>query len=116
MALISMRPAHAAACDLEGVLGDPFSPEAPISFRRLVQHDEREEPPSEAFEMLRTWGVHAQLVPQAYGGRLTSFEELLALVHVLSRRDLGLTTALGSTLLAALPVWAWGETSPRSQA
>src|SRR5947209_14875645 len=115
MELIAVLPVHAAAQDLEQTLGEPFSPEAPISFRTVVRHDEREEPPSEAFEMLRAWGVHAQLVPQSLGGRLTSFEELLALVRVVSRRDLVLTTGLGSTMLAAIPVWAWGDDDQRGQ-
>jgi alkylation response protein AidB-like acyl-CoA dehydrogenase len=104
------------AVDLEQALGDPFNPKAPISFGTLVEHDEREEPPSEAFEALRNWGVHAHLVPQAWGGRLTSFEELLVLVRVVSRRDLVLTTGLGSTMLAAIPVWAWGASDHRRQA
>ena len=115
MELISVRPAHTAARDLERVLGDPFSPAAPISFRTLVRHDEQEEPPSEAFEILRAWGAHTQLVPQVLGGRLKSFEELLALVRVISRRDLVLTTGLGSTMLAAIPVWAWGDDDQRRQ-
>src|SRR2546430_13534149 len=115
MGLISVRPVHAAARKLEQVLGDPFSPEAPISFRGLVTHDEREESPAEAFQLLRGWGVHAQLVPQAFGGRLTSFEELLALVRVVSRRDLVLTTGLGSPMLAAIPVWAWGDAEQQRQ-
>src|SRR5262249_4069115 len=46
---------------------------------------------------------------------LTSFDELLALVRVLSRRDLVLTTGLGSTMLAAIPVWAWGGDDQRRQ-
>jgi alkylation response protein AidB-like acyl-CoA dehydrogenase len=107
--------AHAPARDLERALGDPCSAEAPISFAALMEHDEREEPPSEAFEALRAWGVHAHLVPEAWGGRLTSFEELLALVRVVSRRDLVLTTGLGSTMLAAIPVWAWGSDDQRRQ-
>ena len=115
MALISVLAPRTPAVDLERDLGDPFSPEAPISFRSLVRHDEREEPPSEAFEILRACGVHAQLVPQAFGGRLTSFEELLALVRVVSRRDLVLTTGLGTTMLAAIPVWAWGDDDQRRQ-
>jgi alkylation response protein AidB-like acyl-CoA dehydrogenase len=101
-------PAHAAALDLERALGDPFRPDAPVSFSTLVERDEREEPPSEAFAALRAWGVHAYLVPEASGGRLTSFHELLALVRVVSRRDLTPTVGLGSTMLAAIPVWAWG--------
>src|SRR5438477_9831945 len=110
-----MLATQTAAHDLEHTLGDPFSPDAPVSFRRLIGYDEREESPAEAFEILRRWGVHAQLVPQAWGGRLTSFEELLALVRVVSRRDLVLTTGLGSTMLAAIPVWAWGDDDLRRQ-
>lgn len=103
------------ARDLELALGDPFRADAPVSFAALVEHDEREEPPSAAFAALRDWGAHAHLVPRKWGGRLTSFDELLALVRVLSRRDLVLTTGLGSTMLAAIPVWAWGEAAQRRE-
>ena len=103
------------ARDLELALGDPMQANAPVSFAALVEHDEREEPPSGAFECLRAWGAHAHLVPRAWGGRLTSFDELLALVRVVSRRDLVLTTGLGSTMLAAVPVWAWGADDQRRQ-
>jgi alkylation response protein AidB-like acyl-CoA dehydrogenase len=113
--LICRLPAHAAALDLERALGDPAQADAPVSFGALVEHDEREEPPAEAFEALRAWGIHAHLVPRAWGGRLTSFDELLALVRVISRRDLVLTTGLGSTMLAAVPVWAWGGDDQRRQ-
>jgi alkylation response protein AidB-like acyl-CoA dehydrogenase len=115
MGLIYRLPALAAAEDLERALGDPSRPDAPVSFAALVEHDEREEPPSGAFEALRAWGLHAHLVPRAWGGRLTSFDELLALVRVISRRDLVLTTGLGSTMLAAIPVWAWGGDDQRRQ-
>ena len=115
MGLTWQVPAHAAARDLERALGDPSRPDAPVSFGALVEHDEREEPPSDAFEAVRAWGVHAHLVPLAWGGRLTSFDELLALVRVVSRRDLVLTTGLGSTMLAAIPVWAWGGDDQRRQ-
>ena len=108
-------PALAAARDLERALGDPFEADAPVSFAALVAHDEREEPPADAFAALRAWGVHAYLVPRAWGGRLASFDELLALVRVVSRRDLVLTTGLGSTALAAIPVWAWGRDEQRAE-
>jgi alkylation response protein AidB-like acyl-CoA dehydrogenase len=114
--LICELPAHAPSQDLEQALGDPCKPNAPVSFAALMEHDEREEPPTEAFEALGACGVHANLVPAAWGGRLTSFEGLLALVRVVSRRDLVLTTGLGSTMLAAIPVWAWGTDDQRLQA
>jgi alkylation response protein AidB-like acyl-CoA dehydrogenase len=104
-----------AAGELERALGDPLDPDAPVSFATLVGHDEREEAPAGAFELLRAVGAHAHLVPRRWGGRLTSFDELLALVRVLSRRDLVLTTGLGSTMLAAIPVWAWGGDDQRRQ-
>jgi alkylation response protein AidB-like acyl-CoA dehydrogenase len=113
MGLTLRAPADPAARDLERTLGDPFASGTPASFAELVRHDEREEAPAPAFDALRAWGVHAHLVPQAWGGRLTSFDELLALVRVLSRRDLVLTTGLGSTMLAAIPVWAWGADDQR---
>jgi alkylation response protein AidB-like acyl-CoA dehydrogenase len=81
----------------------------------LVEHDEREEAPSEAFDALRRWGAYSYLVPKVWGGRLTNFEELLALVRVVSRRDMVLTTGIGSTALAAIPVWAWGDDVQRRQ-
>jgi alkylation response protein AidB-like acyl-CoA dehydrogenase len=115
MGLTLRAPAAAAARDLERTLGDPFDPEVPASFAAAVRDDEREEPPYGAFEAVRAWGVHAHLVPRAWGGRLTSFDELLALVRVVSRRDLVLTTGLGSTMLAAIPVWAWGADDQRRE-
>jgi alkylation response protein AidB-like acyl-CoA dehydrogenase len=104
---------HRAATELERALGDPLDPRARVSFDALLEADEREEPPAAAFAALREWGFHAHLVPVECGGRLASFEELLALVRVISRRDLVLTTGLGSTLLAAIPVWIWGSDDQR---
>ena len=46
MGLISALPVQAAAQELELALGDPFRPDAPVSFGTLVGHDEREEPPA----------------------------------------------------------------------
>lgn len=106
-------PAHQAAEELERALGDPFDPTSRVSLGALLEADEREEPPAAAFDALRDWGFHAHLVPQECGGRLTSFDELLALVRAASRRDLVPITGLGSTLLASLPVWMWGGDEQR---
>ena len=104
---------HRAAVELERALGDPLDPAARVSFDALLEADEREEPPAAAFEALRAWGFHAHLVPEECGGRLGPFDELLALVRVISRRDLVLTVGLGSTLLASIPVWIWGGDGQR---
>lgn len=104
---------QSAAADLERALGDPLDPRARVPLGALLEADEREEPPTAAFDALREWGFHAHLVPEECGGRLVSFDELLALVRVISRRDLVLTTGLGSTLLASIPVWIWGSAGQR---
>src|SRR5262252_1969404 len=108
-----LRAAHRSAAELELALGDPLDPAARVSLGALLEADEREEPPAAAFDALRDWGFHAHLVPEECGGRLTSFDELLALVRVVSRRDLVLTTGLGSTLLSAIPIWIWGSGDQR---
>jgi SAM-dependent methyltransferase len=105
--------AHQPAADLERALGDPFDPRARVSFAALLEADECEEAPAAAFAALREWGFTAHLVPVECGGRLASFDELLALVRAISRRDLVLTTGFGSTLLASLPVWIWGRGDQR---
>lgn len=104
---------HRAASELERALGDPLDPRARVPFNMLLEADEREESPAAAFEALREWGFHSYLVPAECGGRLTSFDELLALVRAVSRRDLVLSTGLGSTLLASIPVWIWGSVEQR---
>ena len=106
-------PVHRAAGELERALGDPLDPLARVSLGALLEADEREEPPAAAFAVLREWGFHAHLVPEECGGRLASFDELLALVRVISRRDLVLTAGLGSSLLASIPVWIRGGTGQR---
>ena len=108
-----MTPAHQPAADLERALGDPFDPRARVSYAALLAADEREEAPAAAFAALHEWGLPAHLVPVECGGRLAGFDELLALVRVISRRDLVLTTGFGSTLLASLPVWIWGRGDQR---
>ncbi|AJE84770.1 acyl-CoA dehydrogenase domain protein [Streptomyces albus] len=106
-------PSFAPAARLEQELGCPFDPDTGMSLARGVRADDREAEPTEAYEAAWAAGLHARLVPAEEGGSLTSFESLLALVRAASRRDAAVSVGLGSTLLATLPVWIWGEEAQR---
>jgi alkylation response protein AidB-like acyl-CoA dehydrogenase len=97
-----------AARRLEAALGPPETAKHALSFARAVELDEREEAPSAAVAVLREAGFVEQLIPATLGGQLRRFDDLMALVRVVSRRDLTVAIAYGSTLLSALPVWIWG--------
>src|SRR5688572_14576083 len=112
----SASSAYAAAAAVEQALGDPFDPESVSSFAASVRADEEEAPPLSAFATLRELGVHRALVPEADGGSLTSFDDLLMLSRLLARRDLVLTVGVGSTFLASVPVWLWGDAEQRARA
>lgn len=103
----------ADAARLEQVLGCPFDPDSGISLDGGVRADEEEAMPAAAFEAAWAAGCHEYLVPVAEGGRLTGFEGMLAVVRAMSRRDLAISVGLGSTLLAAIPVWIWGDEAQR---
>lgn len=104
---------YGAAEELERFLGDPLNPEEVLSFRRAVELDEREEYPEEACALLNRWGYNQCYVPLALGGKLTSYEELYALVRAVSRRDMTVGTTHLMTYIASCPAWVAG--SPEQQ-
>jgi alkylation response protein AidB-like acyl-CoA dehydrogenase len=82
---------------LERDLGDPNNPESVLSFKRAVELDEREEFPEAELSWLYNWKLQHYYVPANCGGEFTSFEEFIAFVRVMSRRDL--TTGISFTTL-----------------
>ncbi|MFG3052179.1 acyl-CoA dehydrogenase family protein [Kitasatospora sp. NPDC048239] len=106
-------PAFAAAEELERALGCPFDPDTGMSLARGLHADETETEPVDAYRAAWAAGLHEHLVPVAEGGRLASFETLTAVVRAASRRDLAVPVGLGSTFLAATPVWIWGDDEQR---
>jgi alkylation response protein AidB-like acyl-CoA dehydrogenase len=101
--------AYATAADLERFFGDPGKPGTPFSYREIVEHEENDELPAGALEMMRQRGVQNFLVPVDLGGSLGTFDELFQMIRVVSRRNLTLAIRLGSTFLGALPTWLWGS-------
>ncbi|MFB9235105.1 acyl-CoA dehydrogenase family protein [Plantactinospora siamensis] len=66
-----------------------------------------------ALAALRDWGFPEYLVPEQFGGRLRTFDELFALCRVVARRDLRAAVSFGTALLGANPVWLWGSPDQR---
>ncbi|MEW5856583.1 MAG: acyl-CoA dehydrogenase family protein [Cyanobacteriota bacterium] len=92
---------------LEKDLGDPTQPESVMSFKSVMELDEREEFPEKDVEWLYNWNLHHYHIPVEYGGELKSYEEFVAFVRVLSRRDLT-TSITFSTLFWSGLVWMAG--------
>jgi alkylation response protein AidB-like acyl-CoA dehydrogenase len=82
---------------LEKDLGNPLDPESMMSFKSAIDLDESEEFPHQEIAWLYNWNLQDYYVPVDCGGKFTNFEEFLAFVRVLSRRDL--TTAIAFTTL-----------------
>ncbi len=109
----SALPNFTDAAALEQALGCPFDPSSAMSLDGGVRADELETVPTAAFEAAWAAGCQEYLVPVGEGGRLSSFEGLLAVVRAMSRRDVAVSVGLGSTFLAATPVWIWGDEAQR---
>ncbi|HBB32493.1 MAG TPA: isovaleryl-CoA dehydrogenase [Cyanobacteria bacterium UBA8803] len=72
---------------LEQDLGDPGNPDSVMSFKRVMELDEREEFPENEVNWLYNWKLQHYYIPVDCGGEFTSFEEFVAFVRSLSRRD-----------------------------
>ncbi|WP_414754516.1 acyl-CoA dehydrogenase [Anabaena sp. CCY 9910] len=72
---------------LEKDLGDPTNPNNVMSFKQVIDLDEREEFPHEIINWLYNWKLQHYYIPTECGGEFTSFDEFIAFVRVLSRRD-----------------------------
>jgi alkylation response protein AidB-like acyl-CoA dehydrogenase len=93
---------------LEQALGDPNLPESLMSFQRTAELDETEEFPSGEIAWLYNWGLQHYYIPTDCGGKFTSFEEFVAFVRVLARRDLNISIAF-TTLFWSFLTWMAGS-------
>ncbi|MFI9589321.1 acyl-CoA dehydrogenase family protein [Nonomuraea sp. NPDC052265] len=97
---------YAPAADLERLIRQS---DESLSAEILVEADERERFPHDGLAVIRDWGFGDLLVPRHIGGRLDSYEQLFAAFRALARRDARFAVYYGTTLLAANPVWLWGD-------
>jgi alkylation response protein AidB-like acyl-CoA dehydrogenase len=100
---------YSAPQALEQYLGDPANAENEFSFQRAISRDEREMYPEQACMLLEKWGVHHYYIPEEYGGKLVSFEEIFLLMRLVARRDLTVAIAHGGTFLGAITIWIAGS-------
>jgi alkylation response protein AidB-like acyl-CoA dehydrogenase len=106
---------YEAAQALEQYLGDPENPDNTMSFKRAIETDESEEFPEAQMDLLHQWGSPLYYIPQEYGGKLTSYEEMFALIRVIARRDQSVAVSDMHTFLGALPIWLEGTQEQKQQ-
>ena len=112
----SVLPQDQPAQDLERFLGDPRDPSRPFSLARSFAHDEAETLPHEAFVLLTKWGLQQFYIPQALGGRLSSFEQVGSLMRTVARRDMTVAWSHGlNTLFGAIHPWLWGSAEQQAR-
>ncbi|WP_328952949.1 acyl-CoA dehydrogenase family protein [Kitasatospora purpeofusca] len=102
---------------LEQRLGDPLDPGNPLGFARILEADERDESFLPGERALDAYGLNAEFVPAAYGGRLTRLDDLVEVMRAVYRRDPALGLGYGvSSFLAAVNLWTAGSEPQRERA
>ncbi|MEU5956279.1 acyl-CoA dehydrogenase [Streptomyces sp. NPDC047525] len=95
---------------LEHLLGDPLDPDNPLSYVAFLAADERGDPLPAGRALLDSFGLGAEFVPRALGGRLRQADELARVLRPLFRRDGSLGLGHGAiNLIASAPVWSAGS-------
>ncbi|GIG91761.1 acyl-CoA dehydrogenase family protein [Plantactinospora endophytica] len=100
--------------DLETYLGNPHDPANPVSFPAVLAADERGELLAEGERALDGYGLNAEFVPRALGGRFDRADRLAQVLRAVFRRDTTLGVGYGvTTFIAATPVWTDGTAQQR---
>ncbi len=102
--------------ELEQRLGNPWHDDNPIGYRAVLAADEQAAVPAAGERLLDEYGLGAELVPPALGGRLTRLDRLVQLLRSIARRDLALTLSSSAPLFAAVNVWTAGGEAQRQRA
>ncbi|MEV4015109.1 acyl-CoA dehydrogenase family protein [Nonomuraea angiospora] len=93
---------------LDGALGDPAAEENVFSVARCLELDAREEFPDDICAYLDKLGLQRFYVPAEHGGDLHTYESLLQVIRVLSRRDFTVALAHCKTYLGSVATWVGG--------
>ncbi|MFF4009342.1 acyl-CoA dehydrogenase [Streptomyces sp. NPDC001717] len=109
------QSAQARAARLEGALGDPADPANPFGYAPLLAADRAADRFTAGEELLDELRVFAEFVPVELDGRLDTFENLVAVLRPVFRRDVGLGMGYGAmSWMAASDVWLAGTTRQRT--
>ncbi|HET7505111.1 MAG TPA: acyl-CoA dehydrogenase [Kofleriaceae bacterium] len=107
-------PARHRAVELDERFGDPLDPDNPLGHAAVVAADERAELLAAGEAMLDDFGLGADFVPAALGGRWTRLDDLIEIMRTVFRRDPCLGLGHGaSSLIAAVNVWTGGRDDQR---
>ncbi|AVT36085.1 acyl-CoA dehydrogenase [Plantactinospora sp. BB1] len=107
-------PAPDADPDLETYLGNPHDPTNPVGYPALLAADERGELLADGERALDGYGLNAEFVPRALGGRFDRADRLAQVLRAVFRRDTTLGVGYGvTTFIAATPVWTDGTARQR---
>lgn len=99
---------------LEKDLGDPCNPDSVMSFKRVVELDEEEAFTEDEVNWLYNWKLQHYYIPVDCGGKFTSFEEFVAFVRCLSRRDQ--TTGISfTTMFWSFLTWMAGTDAQKER-
>ncbi|MEV0219291.1 acyl-CoA dehydrogenase family protein [Streptomyces sp. NPDC050704] len=110
-------PDLARIARLEALLGDPDDAANPLGLDAVLAADERGELLAEGERALGEFGIGAEFVPVAYGGRFERADRFALLMRSVFRRDCALGIGHGVTsFIAGLPVWADGSAAQRRRA
>ncbi|MBW6436413.1 acyl-CoA dehydrogenase [Actinoplanes hulinensis] len=96
--------------ELESRFGDPWDPANPLGNHAVLAADERSEMFGDGERMLDDFGLNAEFVPVARGGRMTGLDRLIRVMRAVFRRDPCLGLGYGaSSFIASVNVWAGGD-------
>ena len=95
---------------LIAAFGDPGDPANPVGDAGLLAADEAGELSAEGEKLLDEFGLNAEFVPVAHGGRLERVDALARVLREVFRRDVALGLGYGVTsFMAAVNVWTGGD-------
>ncbi|MFF6781352.1 acyl-CoA dehydrogenase family protein [Streptomyces sp. NPDC012510] len=108
--------AAARVAELNAAFGDPGDPCNPVGHARLLEADEAGELSAAGEKLLDGFGLNAEFVPTAHGGRLERIDTLARVLREVFRRDLALGLGYGVTsFMAAVNVWTGGDERQRTR-
>jgi alkylation response protein AidB-like acyl-CoA dehydrogenase len=105
---------YTLAEQLEQDLGNPLNPDNILSYEQVMAIDESEEFPHQEIAWLYNYHLQDHYIPVNCGGKFTSFEEFVAFVRVLARRDL--TTGIAfTTMFWSFLTWMAGTKEQKTR-